>query len=135
MEFDGPIRFDQRAATETRHRFLTALLDRGTALDVAEDAALVLYELLQNGIEHGAPCPDGALHVCWRVDGALVHLAVTDGGRPGTGAEAWRERRLREPDPMADRGRGLHLVHGLSRAWSVETTPAGTTVRAVVPVG
>ncbi len=135
MDFDGPIRFDQQAATETRHRFLEALLALGTSVDVAEDAALVLYELLQNGVEHGAPRPDGTLGVCWEVAGDLVHLAVTDGGRPRGGAEPWRSRRLRPADPMADRGRGLHIVDGLSRAWTVETTAAGTTVRAVVPLG
>lgn len=140
MDFDGSIRCDQPAATETRHRFLEALLARGTSLDVAEDAALVLYELLQNGVEHGAPRPDGSLGVCWEVHGDLVHLAVTDGGLPvggppGSGAEAWRARRLRPADPMADRGRGLHIVDGLSRSWTVETTSAGTTVRAVVPIG
>lgn len=145
MDFDGSIRFDQAAATETRHRFLDALLAHGTSVDAAEDAALVLYELLQNGVEHGAPRTDGSLGVCWEVHGDVVHLAVTDGGRPaggasgsgasGSGAEAWRERRLRPADPMADRGRGLHIVDGLSRTWTVETTAAGTTVRAAVPIG
>ena len=140
MDFDGSIRFDQTAATEARHRFLDALSARGTSVDAAEDAALVLYELLQNGVEHGAPRSDGSLGVCWEVRGDVVHLAVIDGGLPagggsGSRTEPWRSRRLRPTDPMADRGRGLHIVDGLSRTWAVETTAAGTTVRAVVPIG
>lgn len=68
-----------------------------------DDARLVLSELVTNGIEHGAPDPDGNIEVCWCVRDHRLRLSVWDGGAT----------EILKPLPLNDhslRGRGLAIV-------------------------
>ncbi|GAB7029952.1 ATP-binding protein [Streptomyces sp. NPDC021749] len=110
--------------------------------DVTENAALVVTELVSNALRYGirAGRPDAApvargfsvvpAPVCpaWLAltrQETTVLCAVSDSG---TDAPV-----VRNPDPLAESGRGLHLVDRLSDAWGW-TPPdhSGKTVWATV---
>ncbi|MEU5211619.1 ATP-binding protein [Streptomyces sp. NPDC020742] len=108
---------------------------------VAEDAALVVSELVSNALRYGSPAaegdggprPAGALaRFCpaWlaltRQDRSVL-CAVSDAGTTTPV--------MRPQDPLAESGRGLHIVDRLSEAWGwTQPDQAGKTVWATVPV-
>lgn len=79
---------------------------------LAEDAAVIVSELVTNALLHGCGLSTAtAGHVeliLWRQDGQMV-CAVTD---PGPEPPV-----LVSPDPLAEAGRGLQVVEALSAAW------------------
>jgi anti-sigma regulatory factor (Ser/Thr protein kinase) len=86
---------------------------RGWGLPMlAEDAAVIVSELVTNALLHGCGLSTAtAGHVeliLWRQDGQMV-CAVTD---PGLEPPV-----LVSPDPLAEAGRGLQVVEALSAAW------------------
>ena len=89
---------------------------RGWGLPVlADDAAVIVSELVSNAIRHGVGGRNssGAAYdrielILWRRSGQII-CAVTD---PGTGTPA-----LANPDPLAEQGRGLHVVEALAATW------------------
>jgi anti-sigma regulatory factor (Ser/Thr protein kinase) len=89
---------------------------RGWGLPVlADDAAVIVSELVSNAIRHGVADRNGnsAAYdrielILWRRSGQII-CAVTD---PGTGTPA-----LANPDPLAEQGRGLHVVEALAATW------------------
>ncbi len=97
-----------RAAREFTGRIL-----RGWGLlAVADDAALVVSELVTNALRHGVGerCEvAGQVElIWWRRAGQLV-CAVTD---PGAQAPV-----MAQPGAFAEAGRGLHVIQALSAAW------------------
>jgi anti-sigma regulatory factor (Ser/Thr protein kinase) len=100
-----------KAAREFSERTL-----RGWGLPgLADDAAVIVSELVSNAIRHGAGGPNGngldydrIELILWRRSGQII-CAVTD---PGTGAPA-----MADPGPLAEQGRGLHVVEALSATW------------------
>jgi anti-sigma regulatory factor (Ser/Thr protein kinase) len=95
-------------------REFTGQVLRGWGLLVlAEDAAVIVSELVTNALMHGGSSVNGAARevvelILWRRSGQVV-CAVTD---PGTGAPV-----LVQPDPFGEAGRGLHVVQALSATW------------------
>lgn len=97
---------------------------------LAEDAALVVSELVSNALRYGAGGGDDSTAVCpaWlaltRQDSTVL-CAVSDAG---TTAPV-----VKVPDHLAESGRGLHIVDQLSDAWGW-TPPdrSGKTVWATV---
>ncbi len=83
----------------------------GLSEDLADDAQLVVTELVSNGIDHG----EGTitLAVTRKAGGMLVE--VRD--------ESPKQPVLRPVDPGSARGRGMQLVKALSANWG--TTPDG----------
>ena len=78
---------------------------------LAEDAAVIVSELVTNALLHG--CVQGAAAdqvelLMWRRAGQMV-CAVTD---PGSQAPV-----LASPGPLAEAGRGLQVVQALSVTW------------------
>ncbi|MFW6775597.1 ATP-binding protein [Nocardioides sp. CPCC 205120] len=154
--FDSSLPFDPTSPARARRALMAHLTEHDVPRTAVENAALVLYELLQNGIEHGEPCADHTVKVAWALEPRAVRMQVTDCGTPqgacaadrsgATGPagptdpaetaweteEAWRRRMLTPVDMLEERGRGLHLVAALSSSWNVGTSEEGTTVSAVV---
>ncbi len=93
-----------------------------------DDVEVVLSELMGNAVRHARPIAGGVLLVGWRLADDELTLRVTDGG-------SLKRIEPRESSPMADSGRGLHIVERLASAWAV-TDHAGSlrTVWAVLPV-
>ena len=96
----------------------------GLSATLAEDALVVLAELVTNAVVH-VRTGDIVVHLCYRA--GLLRVTVRDSG-PAT--------RLHAGLPRADahRGRGLLVVNAMSRRWGV--TPVvggGKGVWAVLP--
>ena len=98
--------------------------DLGT--HVRQDAALVLGELVANGLDHGQPHRHRGLEVSWQLEEDCLQLSVLDGG-------GHTVPHVVSPDPYAPRGRGLTIVQALTRSWWVDDSN-GTRVTAVVPL-
>ena len=85
------------------------------------DAELLASELVANAAEHG--------------DGQPISLALRrhpgPGGRPGITCEVTDTSpampRRTDPEPDAERGRGLAIVAALAHSTGVRTTPGGKT--------
>jgi anti-sigma regulatory factor (Ser/Thr protein kinase) len=102
--------------------------DMGPLLD---DAAVVVSELVSNALRYGMTCHRGRAlspHPVWLGllrRGDAVLCAVSD---PGTAVPV-----LKEPNYLAESGRGLHVIDSISDSWGW-TAPdhAGKAVWAVV---
>jgi two-component sensor histidine kinase len=97
-------------------------------LDVAtaQDAAIVIGELVANGLDHGRPDRLRGLEVSWQLSGRELRLSVLDGGGPTT-------PHVEAADVWAPRGRGLAMVQALAASWWFEND-SGTRVTAVLAV-
>ncbi len=122
------LRHEPVAVGTARRRVRAELADAGVPEPVLDDVEVVLSELMGNSVRHARPIAGGVLLVGWRVADGEVSVRVTDGGSPKRIAP-------RESSPMADSGRGLHIVERLARAWGVtEHAGALRTVWAVLPL-
>jgi anti-sigma regulatory factor (Ser/Thr protein kinase) len=108
-----------RCAPAEARRFVSQVLRRhgheGSTLD---DAKLIVSELATNAIVHAR----SSFSVMLKTEGSRVRVSVADASHV--------EPRLREQNPVADRGRGLALVATVAKRWGVEATDAGKTVWA-----
>jgi serine/threonine-protein kinase RsbW len=119
------LRFRVPAVVERLQQLRRALVDWATRIGLAAetiaDLALAAYEAMANVVEH-AYRDDGAgglldLHAHVDAKHRTVIVTVTDYGR-------WR---LPPQDP-SPRGRGLALIHGLTKHTKVSPSAHGTTV-------
>jgi anti-sigma regulatory factor (Ser/Thr protein kinase) len=102
--------------------FLRAATQKwGVADDLAQDAAMVITELVANAVDHARS--ESTLSVA--VKRGTLCVAVRD-ARPGP------VPRPAPIDPTAPRGRGLQMVDALTSAWGVTLHADGKTVWAVV---
>jgi signal transduction histidine kinase len=133
------------SAFDARHALLPELQEHGVPADIADDALLVLSELVGNAVSHGRPSEGDHIRVSWWVAGGSVHLEVCDGGPglPGDAGVARLGARSRGDIsavevPVADEsGRGLPIVDLLTARWGT-TAPGPTGVVAVyaeIPIG
>jgi serine/threonine-protein kinase RsbW len=102
-----------------------ALSSRRAGPDVTADALAVVSELLANALRHARPLAGGEMELRLVVDDSSVLLAVSDGG-------AVTVPSIVSPAPMARSGRGLGIVHTLTRDWGVRETPDGNTVFGIL---
>lgn len=104
---------DAVLAAARARRFTRVVLQNWGLAMLAEDAAIVVSELVGNALRHGSERagdhePDVIeLVVCRQAD--LVACAVAD---PGT-----QPPLLMPADPAAETGRGLHVIQALSSSW------------------
>jgi anti-sigma regulatory factor (Ser/Thr protein kinase) len=95
----------------------------------ADDAVLILSELVSNALRHARPLAGGTIRVAWWMeDSRVLRIAVTDGGGQPSGSEEpegpdsadLSAADLEEVDESAVDGRGLGIVGVLADAWGVE---------------
>jgi|ABEF01.1.fsa_nt_gi anti-sigma regulatory factor (Ser/Thr protein kinase) len=97
------------------------LADWGVEAGIADDAELLVTELVTNAVVHART----SVHVEIHRDGDRLRFAVSDGSS--------RQVQLRIPSPEAVTGRGIYLLDLLSPGWGVVTTAGGKTVRFSLP--
>ncbi|MCN9241883.1 ATP-binding protein [Streptomyces sp. RY43-2] len=106
--YTGVIQRDEQAAEDARAMVALALAVWHLE-QLAEDATLVVSELMSNAVRHGR----GAVVrvTVTRTTSSRVRIAVTDRSRTLP--------QLQESDLLAEGGRGLRLVNALSSDWGV----------------
>jgi anti-sigma regulatory factor (Ser/Thr protein kinase) len=126
----GPFehRFSPNAASVplARHLlddWLVRLPVEGPATD---DLLLVASELCSNAVRHSTGVPASVVLRAW-ADGADVCIEVEDDG----GSLHLPEHMDELPDPDAEQGRGLFLVHALADELSSESVSGHTSVRVL----
>jgi len=124
--------FDVASVPVARQHVGRTLRSCGVNPTTADDAMLVLTELVSNSIRHARPLPSGKLRIRCALRRAEIHLEVTDGGA------ATRPHVVRHP-VTALSGRGLSIVDKLTRSWGVRSPAAdapddAVTVYADVPM-
>lgn len=113
---------DHGAVKIARDLVMTTVRDWGMSR-LAGDVELVVSELVTNALRHASVCADGmsgyenVIQLSAMRRGAELICAVRDG------SENLPTRR--EPDFMAETGRGLHLVSCFSRRWGAVPTITG----------
>ncbi|MGZ4486777.1 MAG: ATP-binding protein [Nocardioides sp.] len=120
--------FHGRSNSTARRLLGDFLLRQGVDVEVIQDAAIVLGELISNGLDHGRPDRESGLEVTWQIEGGSLHLSVCDGG----GSTSLPH--VVDAGPESPRGRGLAMVQALTVRWWVESS-SGTRVTAVLACG
>jgi serine/threonine-protein kinase RsbW len=117
LSIEVPARADRLA--EIRNQ-LSAWLESIALPDVtAADIVLVVNEACTNCIEHAYRDVDiGSIRVEAQVEGAQICVDVSDCG-------VWRT----PSEQSSTRGRGLPIMHAVSRHVELDTAETGTTVR------
>jgi anti-sigma regulatory factor (Ser/Thr protein kinase) len=118
-----PSQLEMGLAARAAREFTGQTLRGWGLLVLADDAAVIVSELVTNALVHGGR--DGAERedvelILWRRSGQVV-CAITDAG---TGIPV-----LVQPDPFGEAGRGLHVVQALSATWG--WTRLGDSKKAV----
>jgi anti-sigma regulatory factor (Ser/Thr protein kinase) len=104
---------DSGEASGQAREFTRHVLRSWGLLVLAEDATVVVSELVTNALRHGArgtsqAALDGIELVLCRRAGVIACVVADPGAEPPL---------LMAPDPVAETGRGLHVVEALSAAW------------------
>ncbi len=94
----------------------------GIAMDVAE---IVVSEFLANAITHARALPGDLVEIVLRLDAAGIRVAVRDGGSATL-------PQFTRPPALSCSGRGLEIVHALTREWGVREGGLSNTVFAVI---
>jgi anti-sigma regulatory factor (Ser/Thr protein kinase) len=122
------VRHEPSAVSAARRQVRRELAEENLPGPLLDDVEVVLSELMGNAVRHARPIAGGVLLVGWRVADDELTIRVTDGG-------SLKRIEPRESSPMADSGRGLHIVERLASTWGV-TDHAGSlrTVWAILLV-
>jgi len=110
----------EAASIAPSRAFALRVMHRWGAADRADEVAAVVSELLANALQHALPRA-GRNVAAWPIRIGLLHAgshvvcAVAD---PGPGIPV-----LREPDELAESGRGLMVVASLSDQWGYCPAP------------
>ncbi|AZS73939.1 ATP-binding protein [Streptomyces lydicus] len=115
-----PLPHIPEAVSVVRRRVRTVLADWNLAPDLAEDALLVISELITNAVVHALP--PAVLRLSRVVDGShALRVEVTDAG-----AAAADGRPVVEPD-ADEHGRGLDIVTALAAECGTRVHAGGIT--------
>jgi serine/threonine-protein kinase RsbW len=116
-----PLPFHLISVPRARRLVTQTLLERRVPPEVVADTRSVVSELVGNALRHARPLSDGGIEVTLLVDDASILVSVSDGGAATVPSVV-------SPAPMARSGRGLGIVHNLTRDWGVRESSAGNTV-------
>ncbi|WP_407285111.1 ATP-binding protein [Streptomyces sp. BP-8] len=126
VEYVFPLPHIPEAVSVVRRRARTVLADWNLAPDLAEDALLVISELITNAVVHALP--PAVLRLSLAVDGCnALRVEVTDAGPAAPGC-----RPVVEPC-AGERGRGLGIVTALSAGCGTRVHTGGITRWAELP--
>jgi len=114
---------DSPNVRHVRQSFSQELRTRGRTEEEVADGTIILGELLANACEHGRLPIDVELRPC----GSRWRLNVRDSGLGFV-------RVMREYDPSAERGRGLHMIEQLGGKIRV-SDGASAEVEVTLPFG
>lgn len=121
---------DLHAACAARE-FTRSTLRQWGMPEVVDNASIVVSEMLANAVRHGLdspadlPLPTRPLWLGLLRRGACVLCTVSD---PGSEVPV-----VREPDYLAENGRGLHIIDSVSESWGwTPPDAAGKSVWAMV---
>jgi anti-sigma regulatory factor (Ser/Thr protein kinase) len=117
--------FHLTSVPRARRLVSQALTDRSIRPDVVADSRSVVSELVGNALRHARPRPDGGIEVTLKLDDASILVSVADGGAATVPSVV-------SPAPMARSGRGLGIVHTLTRDWGVRESSDGNTVFGIL---
>ncbi len=116
--------FEPVAVGQARRLMTEELETAGTPPEVVDDAALVLSELVTNGLKHGKPNREDGIEVGWCLYDDRVLLCVCDGGTVGS-------LQPLELNTTAPSGRGLAIVDYVCDSWTVDRN-GGTSITAEI---
>lgn len=110
----------RRDAVAGARRRARALAGRWGFAGVADDVVGVVGELVANAVVHGRAGRGSYVEVTYRMAGRRLRIEVRDSanGVP----------ECREPDELAEDGRGLAIVAALSARWGVRRHVVGKSV-------
>ena len=112
--------------THVRRRLRAAFAQWELPAEVAENALMVVEELVANVVDHArTPFHLTVDHLRADRTGPSLRIAVRDG--------CSRPLNVRPFDAQAARGRGLQMIQALTSRWGCHRTAAGKTVWAVLP--
>lgn len=114
-------RADPSSASEAR-RFVAQWCRAWAVPGVAEDAEIVVTELVENAVRH----TQDACEVTMERRGGGLTIRVADFGH--------NPPRMRRPAPDVAGGRGLLMVDTIARRWGFESTDSGKVVWADLAV-
>ena len=101
---------------DVRRRLAAWLIAHGATREEANDIVLAAHEAAMNAIEHAYGPADAEIAISAVLRGGSVEISIHDSGN-------WREARSRH------RGRGRSIMSALMDDVSIDTGPAGSTVR------
>ena len=87
---------------------------------ILPDAALLLTELVANGVRHGGAGEGSELHVVFELRPPALHIEVANPDHIGGVVTP------RPPDMTAGGGLGLHIVERVASRWGVRERPHTT---------
>lgn len=130
----GPAWIDlapRATAVKIARRFAGRALSRCEA-DFIDDVTTVVSELVTNAFKHGTPYESSRedprkpalIGLGVLATPRYVHVYVRD-----TSTDPLQ---IREPDPVNESGRGLHIIEACTDAWWVSPEDDGKTVHAVM---
>jgi anti-sigma regulatory factor (Ser/Thr protein kinase) len=117
--------FHLRSVPNARRLVSQTLGARGVRSDIVADSLSVLSELVGNALRHARPRSEGDIEVRLVLDDQSIRISVADGGAATVPS-------IVSPAPMARSGRGLGIVHTLTRDWGVKETSDGNTVFGIL---
>ncbi len=123
-------------AARRARSFTRSTLASWDLAELADDAQVIVSELLANAVRHAGPGPAGSARQAWTAALGLWLLRHADGlmcvvTDPSDSAPA-----LKQPGETGESGRGLHVVHALSDHWGwTRLSEHGKAVWAILFLG